>query len=209
MENWFHSSLHTLLTGRHLISWGNLTSPIFDCDVGVGQVSAISLILSSLYLSSAMWAFYKHPAVSDTKLISYVDDATLISQGPTAFENSRKLWFAYCIFAQMLTDLGLAVEHGKTELFHFSHKRNAPNPPIDLGVLPSLFFLKKKSKFISQVSTTDRQSFKEVLKLDTMTFEAAKTKRIHPELEFQSRVESGFLAFFGQPQLQLVENIPK
>ena len=125
-----------LVDRRTSYTWGNFTSPAFDCDVGVEQGSALSPILSSLYLSPAMWAFYKHLVVSDSKLISYVDDATLIAQSPTTLENNLKLWFAYRIFVQMLTDLGLVVEHSKTKLFHFSCKRNPPNPPIDLGVLP-------------------------------------------------------------------------
>ena len=46
---------------------GQLSDP-FPCDVGVGQGSALSPILSSIYLSPVMWAF--HTERPDTQLIS-------------------------------------------------------------------------------------------------------------------------------------------
>ena len=37
-------------------SWNNFVSPLYDSDVGVSQSSALSPVLSSLYVSLAMWA---------------------------------------------------------------------------------------------------------------------------------------------------------
>ena len=38
--------------------WDAKLSDPFPCDVGVGQGSALSPILSSIYLSPVMWAFH-------------------------------------------------------------------------------------------------------------------------------------------------------
>ena len=72
------------LTGwQTCYSWDNFLSPLYDSDVGVSQGSALSPVLSSLYVSPAMWAFGREPTVSDCSLVTYVDDSTIITQGKT------------------------------------------------------------------------------------------------------------------------------
>ena len=83
-----------------------------------------------------MWAFSKEPTVSDCSLVTYVDDGTVITQGKTFQENNIALGVAYHFIIGFLTRLGLAVEHDKTEVFHFSRAKNTPNPPIDLCIAP-------------------------------------------------------------------------
>ena len=131
------SFFKSYLTGRQTrYSWNNFVSPLYNSDVGVGQGSALSPVLSSLYMSPAMWAFGKEPTVSDCSLVTYVDDGTVITQGKTFQENNIALGVAYRFIIGFLTRLGLAVEHDKTEIFHFSWAKNASNPPIDLGIAP-------------------------------------------------------------------------
>jgi len=49
------------LVGRKTnYSWNNFTSPIFNVNVGVGQGSALSPILSALYLSLLLYILEKH-----------------------------------------------------------------------------------------------------------------------------------------------------
>jgi len=44
-----------LVKRRTSYMWNNLSSPMFDVNIGVGQGSALSPILSSLYLSSFIY----------------------------------------------------------------------------------------------------------------------------------------------------------
>ncbi|KXN92955.1 hypothetical protein AN958_08929 [Leucoagaricus sp. SymC.cos] len=43
---------------------------------------------------------------------------------------------AYRVIFQLFVAFGLVLEHNKSELFHFSHRKNDDNPPIDLGYAP-------------------------------------------------------------------------
>ncbi len=45
---------------------------------------------------------------------------------------------AYGVIFDLFTRAGLALEHSKTELFHFSRARNETLPSVDLGTRPSL-----------------------------------------------------------------------
>ena len=61
--------------------WNNFTSPMFDVNVGVGQGSALSPILSALYLSPFLYIIENH--LKNLKIpisiISFVDDGLFIS----------------------------------------------------------------------------------------------------------------------------------
>ena len=57
--------------------WGSFRSGPRQADVGVGQGSALSPILSALYIAPVM-KLYHMPAVAlKTSLLSYVDDGTV------------------------------------------------------------------------------------------------------------------------------------
>ena len=62
--------------------WNNFSSQSFDVNVGVGQGSALSPILSTLYLSPFFHIFEKHIKNLDLKIstLSFVDDGLLITQ---------------------------------------------------------------------------------------------------------------------------------
>jgi len=63
-------------------SWNNFSSHLFDVNMGVGQSSALSPILSALYLSLFLYILEKHLKNLDLKIstLSFVDDGLLITQ---------------------------------------------------------------------------------------------------------------------------------
>jgi len=73
--------------------WDNELSEPFPAAVGVGQGSALSPIISALYLALVLWQF--HAERNDAQLISYVNDGTIIVQSKTWGENLTKLKSAY------------------------------------------------------------------------------------------------------------------
>ena len=77
-------------------SWNGVFSEIFGFDVGVGQGSALSPILSALYLAPLLWHFDKE--MPGATLMSYVDDGTIIVQSST-LENTfaSKEGLSHCV----------------------------------------------------------------------------------------------------------------
>jgi len=123
------------LVGRFTkLFWDNQLSEPFPAAVGVGQGSALSPILSALYLAPVLWEF--HTKRHNAQLISYVDDGTIIVQSKTWEENLVKLKSAYATVFQLTAALGLVLEHEKSEAFHFSRKHEDLNPLVDLGYAP-------------------------------------------------------------------------
>ena len=95
--------------------WDDGTSPLLPSSVGVGQGSALSPILSALYLAPVLWRFHEEQA--HATLMSYVDDGTIIVQSPTVEGNLTKLKRAYKSVFELTTALGLRLEHDKSEAF--------------------------------------------------------------------------------------------
>ena len=91
-------------------SWDNFIPSFHDTDVGVGQESALSLLLSYLYISPAMWGFEKKPSVSNCSIIIYVDNGTCVMQGDNFHENNVVLGKFYHFFVGFLTGLSLIVD---------------------------------------------------------------------------------------------------
>ena len=62
--------------------WNNFSSNLFDINVGVGQESALSPILSTLYLSPFLHILENHLKILDLKIsiLSFVNDSLLILQ---------------------------------------------------------------------------------------------------------------------------------
>jgi len=62
-------------------SWNSFLSGVFDVDVGIGQGSALSPILSALYITPLICIFeYRAQALHlNTSILSFVDDGLLIS----------------------------------------------------------------------------------------------------------------------------------
>ena len=118
--------------------WNNLQSPDFEVNVGVGQGSALSPILSALYLTLFMCILEKR--LKNLKIpismLSFVDDGLIIAQNKSILSSNSQLFCSYNVLSNLLTDFGLVIEYGKTEIFHFNRLHGAFNPPpLDLTPL--------------------------------------------------------------------------
>jgi len=104
--------------------WNSFLSPMFDTNVGVGQGSALSPILSAIYLLPIIKTFKKRiknlKESIPTDILSFVDDGLLISQEKSYSLSSSFLLCSYNIMSKILLNAGLIMEHSKTELFHFT-----------------------------------------------------------------------------------------
>jgi len=112
-------------------SWNNFTSPLFDVNVGVGQGSILSPILSALYLSLLFYILEK--CLKNLKIpisiILFVDDGLFISQSKLLYMSNCHLFCSYNVISNLLKKFGLIVEHSKTEVFHFNRSQGIFNPP--------------------------------------------------------------------------------
>jgi len=117
--------------------WNNFTSPIFNVYVGVGQGSALSPILSALYLSPFLYILenrLKH--VNIPMSIIFVDDGLFIFQNKSLDISNSCLFCSYNVMTKLLEKFGLIVEHSKTEVFHFNRSHGPFNPPpLDLSTI--------------------------------------------------------------------------
>ena len=99
--------------------------------MGVGQGSALSHILSTLYLSPFLHILEKHLKNLDLKIstLSFVNDGLLITQSKSFQVSNAWLFSSYNVASKLLSKFGLLVEYSKTEVFHFSRSHGAFNPP--------------------------------------------------------------------------------
>ena len=126
--------------------WNNLSSPMFDVNVGVGQGSALSSILSSLYLSPLLYILEKRfkNLKIPISILSFVDDGLFITQDKSLNISNSHLFCSYNILSKLLDSFGLVIEHSKTEIFHFSRSQGVFNPPpFDLSLLGGLILQPK------------------------------------------------------------------
>jgi len=127
-----------LVDRRTNYSWNNFMSPVFDVNIGMGQGSALSSILSALYLSSLIYILENH--LKNLKIpipiISFVNDGLFISQSKSFDISNSRLFCCFNILSNLLEKFGLVVEHSKTEIFHFNRSHSPFNPPLlDLSSL--------------------------------------------------------------------------
>src|ERR1700750_327853 len=116
--------------------WGLFSSPQFQADVGVGQGSALSPVLSALYLAPLLRIFELRARHLGIDVMSYVNDGTLIAQSKHYEDSVRRLAEAYGIIFRLFEAFGLVLEHNKSEVYHFSRAHQDSNPSIDLGFVP-------------------------------------------------------------------------
>ncbi|CAA7269302.1 unnamed protein product [Cyclocybe aegerita] len=122
------------LVGRSTVyCWNTFQSDSQSADVGVGQGSALSPVISGLFIAPVMKLFYVKAAPLNTTLLSFVDDGTILAQSKQLDDNNVGLHKAYKIIYLLFVAFALVLEHDKTELFHFSRRRDAYNPSLDLG----------------------------------------------------------------------------
>jgi len=111
--------------------WNNFISPSFNINIGISQESALSPILSALYLSPIFLLLENHLKILKNPIfiISFVDDRLFISQSKSIAHSNANLFCSYNIISFLLLKYGLVVEHRKTDIFHFSRSHKAFNPP--------------------------------------------------------------------------------
>jgi len=123
--------------------WNDLISPDFEVNIRVGQGSALSPILSALYLTPFLYILEKCLKILKIpiSILSFVDDGLIIAQNKSIDISNAHLFCSYNVLSKLLIDFGLVIEHGKTEVFHFNRSHRIFNPtPLDLSSLggPSL-----------------------------------------------------------------------
>ena len=112
--------------------WNEFFSPTYKVNVGVGQGSTLSPILSALYLSPLLYILEKHLKNLNitVSLISFVDDGLIISQNKSIDVSNLQLFYSYNVLSRLLIKFGLNIEHSKTEMFHFNRSYGMFNPPF-------------------------------------------------------------------------------
>ena len=123
-----------------------------EVNVGVGQGSALSPILSALYLSPLLYILEKCLKTLNisVSLIYFVNDGLFISQNKSMDISNSQLFCSYNILSGLLKKFGLSIEHSKTETFHFNRSHGMFNPPL-LDLLPlegPIFHLKSSWKYL-------------------------------------------------------------
>jgi len=127
--------------------WNEFISPPFNVNVGVGQGSALSPILSTLYLSPVFLSLENCLKILKIpiSIIFFVDDGLFISQNKSISHSNANLFCCYNIISSLLMKCDLVVEHGKTNISHFSRSHRAFNPPLNLFSLGGPILLPKET----------------------------------------------------------------
>ncbi|CAA7264635.1 unnamed protein product [Cyclocybe aegerita] len=131
-----HEMFMAVLRKHKVYCWNAFQSDSRSADVGVGQGSALSPVISGLFIAPVMKLFYIKAALLNMMLLSFVDDGTILAQSKQLDDNNVGLRKAYKIIYLLFVAFALVLEHDKTELFHFSRRRDAYNPLLDLGYAP-------------------------------------------------------------------------
>ena len=122
---------------------------MFEVNIGVGQESALSSILSALYLSPFLYIlenYLKNLNIS-VSIISFVDDGLFIFQKKSFDTSNSCLFCSYNVMTKLLDKFSLIVEHSKTEVFHFNRLHgffNSP-PPLDLSFIGGSILVPRNS----------------------------------------------------------------
>jgi len=129
---------HYLVDRKTNYFWNNFMSPIFNVNIGVGQGSVLSPILSALYLLPFIYILEKHlkNLKIPVSIISFVDDGLFISQSNFFDILNSCLFCSYNVLTNLLEKFGLVVRHSKTENFYFNRSQGIFNlPPLNLSPL--------------------------------------------------------------------------
>ena len=107
--------------------WNNFSLPSFNINVEVGQGSALSSILSALYLLPFLHILEKW--LKNLKIpisfLLFVDDSLSVAQSKSFQLSNSHLFCSYNVASILLLDF---VEYSKTEIFHFSRSIGLFNP---------------------------------------------------------------------------------
>ena len=130
-----------LVRRRTSYVWNDLFSSMFEVNVRVGQGSALSSILSALYLTSFLYILEK--CLKNLKIpisiLSFVDDSLIITQNKLFDISNSHFFCSYNVLSKLLDSFGLVIKHLKTEVFYFSRSQGSFNPPsLDLSPIGGL-----------------------------------------------------------------------
>ena len=128
--------------------WNDISSPIFEVNVRVGQGSALSPILLALYLSPFLYILDKclKNLNIPVSIISFVDDGLIISQNKSIDVSNSQLFCSYNVLSKLLDSFGLVIEHSKTEVFHFNRSHGIFNSSqLDLSPISGPILCSKES----------------------------------------------------------------
>jgi len=123
---------HNYLVGRKTqYFWNKFFSPSFNTDVGVSQGSALSPILSILYIAPILHILENHLKIFKISvlILSFVDDGLLVVQSRSLIISNSLLFCSYQITSSLTNRFSLMIEHRKMEVFHFSRSQEVFNPP--------------------------------------------------------------------------------
>jgi len=83
--------------------WNNFISPIFNINVGIGQGSVLSPILSALYLSPVFQISEKYLKILNIliSMISFVDDDLFVSQSKSISLLNANLFCSYNVISYL------------------------------------------------------------------------------------------------------------
>ena len=121
---------------------------MYEVNVGVGQGSALSPILSAFYLSLLLYILENHLKILNIPvlLISFVDNSLIISQNKSIDISNSHLFCSYNVLSNLLVKFGLMIKHSKTEVFHLNRSHGLFNPlPLDLSPIGGSILCPKNS----------------------------------------------------------------
>ena len=102
---------HYLVGRSTQYSWNSFLSNACDADVGVGQGSALSPILSALYIAPILHLFEQQAQALNlgSSILSFVDVSLLVSQGKTYNKTLLELTSSYRVVTDLLVSFGLVM----------------------------------------------------------------------------------------------------
>jgi len=130
--------LNYLVSRKTQYYWNNFYSSFFNVDVGVGQGSVLSLILSALYLAPILHILENHLRILKipVSILFFVNNGLFIAQSKSFSILNLLLFCSYNIASILLKKFRLIMEHTKIEMFHFSRlNRIFDLPSLNLSTL--------------------------------------------------------------------------
>ena len=134
----YHFFLNYLIGKKMWYCWNKFSSQFFNVDVGVGQGSALSPILSALYISPVFHILEKHlkNLKIPVSILSFINNSLFVAQSKSLTISNSFLFYSYNIVSLLLKKFDLILEHGKIEVFHYSRSHGTFNfPSLNLPAL--------------------------------------------------------------------------
>ena len=133
--------------------WNSFYFSFFNVDVGVGQRSALSPILSVLCLFLVFHIFEKR--IKNLKIpissLSFVDNGLFITQDKYLVVYNMNLFCSYNVISSLLGKFRLIIEYGKIEMFHFSRSHSVQSSSLGPHASRRSFPLSQEYVVISEV----------------------------------------------------------